>query len=90
MSLDCVIRGQKIKTFNEMEVDRLKRGRHRWGAKVRRGLMLSISTCEKCGLVMHSRHSVDPDGVLDHWKEYYTADHPDVEIRTMPECDAHG
>ena len=64
-----------------------KRRRHRWGIKVRPGSYLSITTCEKCGLVMYSRHSVDPDGVIDHWKVYYTADHPDVEIRRMPECE---
>jgi len=64
-----------------------KRRRHRWGIKVRPGSYLSITTCEKCGLVMYSRHSVDPDGVIDHWKEYYAVDAPDVELRTMPECE---
>ena len=78
--------GPKVSTNFVMTTKRPKR-RHRWGVTVRaKGRLLSIRTCEKCGLVMYSRHSVDDDGVIDHWKEYYTVDAPDVELRTMPEC----
>jgi hypothetical protein len=59
---------------------------HRWGIKSRISYQLSIKTCERCGLVCHSRHMIDPDANEHHWKEYYTEAQPDNKLSKMPEC----
>ena len=60
---------------------------HRWSDKVVKGPTLSIRTCVKCELMMHSCHDwecVQTGGDRgEHWKEYYTAD---VSLTVMPEC----
>lgn len=66
--------------------------RHRWSDKVAKGPTLSIRTCVKCELQMHSCHEwscVQSGGDRgEHWKEYYRAAQPDVRLTVMPECRA--
>jgi hypothetical protein len=61
---------------------------HRWTPPQRPSAILSIRSCTRCGLVMHSRHEVDEGNQhrVDHWKEYYTIDAPDIRLTKMPEC----
>ncbi len=72
----------------------MTRALHRWTEPWRPNLRLSIRSCIKCGLVMHSRHEVDESNPhkVDHWKEYYwkesyTTDGPYMPRMTvMPKC----
>jgi hypothetical protein len=68
----------------------MTRALHRWTPPQRPSPNLSIRTCCKCSLVMHSRHAwAWEDGSSRssaHWKEYFTMDAPDVRLTKMPEC----
>ncbi len=61
---------------------------HRWTEPQRPSGLLSIRSCMKCGLIMHSRHEVDESNPhrVEHWKEFYAIDAPDVRMTVMPEC----
>ena len=64
--------------------------RHRWSDRDVRSPELSIRTCLKCNLQMHSCHDYEfvrsGGDIGTHWKEYFTAGHPDVRLTVMPEC----
>lgn len=65
----------------------MPRALHRWTPPERPNPNLSIRICVKCSLTMHSRH--ESLAILPgerHWKEYYTAESPDVRLLVMPEC----
>ncbi len=71
----------------------MTRALHRWTEPQRPSALLSIRSCTRCGLVMHSRHEVDESNPhrVEHWKEYYFAgmgskEYPDVRMTVMPEC----
>lgn len=67
----------------------MTRALHRWTPPQRPSPNLSIRTCCKCSLVMHSRHwlvTAENRTYWDHWKEYFTIDAPDVRLTKMPEC----
>ncbi len=55
----------------------MTRALHRWTWPNRPSAFLSIRSCTRCGLVMHSRHEVE---------EFYAPDASDVRMTVMPEC----
>lgn len=57
---------------------------HRWTPPERPSPNLSMRICVKCSLTMKSFHEWGQRST--HWKEYFTADAPDVRLLVMPEC----
>ena len=68
----------------------LSKRRHRWSEREVKSPELSIRTCLKCGLVMHSCHDYEfVHSAADrghHWKEFYFEEDPGMRLAVRPEC----
>jgi hypothetical protein len=61
--------------------------RHRWPKlPTRISSELTIRTCERCGLVWHSRHDWTTSNGPSHWSEFYAEANPEMKMSKRPEC----